>query len=92
MAFVNVVGDPEIEDGAVIVRVIVEDPAREDDPGGVFICRMTGFDEITVETFPRGVTPSSDGEHRADAAEAAAKFARSNREQFKELFARLAAK
>ncbi len=89
MPSVSVVGDPEIEDGAVIVRVIVEDPTRADDPGGIFICRLTAFDEVAVETFPRGQTPSSDGEHRADAAEAALKFARSNREQFKELFAKL---
>jgi hypothetical protein len=84
-----VVDEPTVEDGAVVLRVAVEDPDREDDPGGVFVCRMTAPDEITVETFPVGSTPSSDGESRAEAVEAALAWTRDNKERFSELLAQI---
>jgi hypothetical protein len=88
MRTANVVDPPEIEDDAVVVRVAVEDPAREDS-GGVFICRLRDYGNVTVETFPRGLTPSSDAEYRVEAAAAALRHMLDNRELYDELFARL---
>jgi hypothetical protein len=88
MRTASVVSEPELEDGAIVLRVVVEDPALED-PGGVFVCRLKDYGTITVETFPRGQTPSSDAEHRVEAAAAALRHAIDNRDQFDALFARL---
>ncbi len=83
-----VAGEPEIDGSAVIVRVVVEDPALED-TGGIFVCRMTGYDAVSVERFPVGATASADGELRVEAADAAVRYALENRDQFDALFARL---
>jgi hypothetical protein len=88
MRTASVVSEPELEDDAVVLRVVVEDPASEN-PGGVFVCRMRDYGTIAVETFPRGQTPPSEGEHRVEAASAAMRHALENREQFDALFARL---
>jgi hypothetical protein len=90
MRQVSVVGEPEIEDEAVVLRVVVEDPALADE-GGVFVCRMRDYGTIAVEAFPRGLTPSSDGEFRVEAAHVAMRHALENREQFDALFAKLQA-
>src|SRR5882672_3963823 len=89
MKRVSVVSEPEIDGGAVVLRVIVEDEALPDQ-GGVFVCRMKDYGSITVERFPRGQTPSSEGEDRVEAAAAAMRHALDNRDQFDALFARLA--
>lgn len=85
----SIVDEPVIEDDAVVVRVILQDPAAEDS-GRVIICRMTRFDEMTVETFPAGQTPHEEGEHRAEAAEFAKAYANENLDRFEELFEELA--
>jgi hypothetical protein len=84
----SIASEPEIEDGRVIVRVVVLDTEVED-TGEVFVCHLRTFDDVNVDTFPRGQTPSSPGEYRAIAAEAARQFALANREQFEELFAKV---
>jgi len=85
-----VVGEPEIDGEHVIVRIAVEDPAQED-TGGLFVCRLRDYGDVSVETFPRGLTPPSEGEYRAEAAAAAIRHALENRELFDELFAQLPA-
>jgi len=85
----SIASEPEIGDGRVIVRVVVLDTDVED-TGEVFVCHLRSFDDVTVDTFPQGQTPSSAGEYRAIAAEAAREFALANREQFEELFASVA--
>ena len=84
----SVVDEPEFDGQAVILRVVVEDPDVGEE-GGVFVCRMTGYDDVAVESFPLGNTPSSDAESRVDAAAAARRYALENREQFDALFASL---
>jgi hypothetical protein len=82
----DVLGEPEIEGGEVVLRIAVDD-ARSDE-GGMFICRMTDFDTISVEPF-LSQTPNPDAESRVAAATAARRHARENREQFEMLFAKL---
>ena len=83
-----IVDEPEIDGDAVIVGVIVEDPDLPDQ-GGVFVCRLTSYDDVAVETFPRGQTPPSEGESRVEAATAARAYATENRDLFDGLFANL---
>ena len=83
----SIASEPEIEDGRVVLRVIVEDTDVED-TGQVFVCHLRAFDDVIVDTFPKGQTPSSPGEHRALAAETAREFAVANRTQFEALFAK----
>ena len=85
----SIASEPEIEDGRVIVRVVILDTDVED-TGEVFVCHLRTFDDVAVDTFPKGQTPSSPGEYRALAAEAARDFALANRAQFEELFAKVA--
>ena len=85
-----VVGEPEIEGDVVVLRVIVEDTG-DSNSGGVFLCRMKDYGSISVETFPVGQTPSSQGEDRVDAAAAAMRYALDNQNRFDSLFAQLAA-
>jgi hypothetical protein len=89
MRHANVEGDPEIEDDAVVVRVVIEDPSLEDS-GGVFVCRLRGFGDVTVERFPRDVGPTPDGKLRALAAITAVEYAVQNHDTFEPLFAKLA--
>jgi riboflavin-specific deaminase-like protein len=84
----NVVSEPEIDAGTVVLRVVVENPAGPD-TGSVFVCRMRGFDDVAVEAFPEGFAPGSPGEDRAAAAEAVKRYALENRERFEALFAQL---
>ena len=58
--------------------------------GRVFVCKLTGFDEMEVEMFPPGETPSSPGDYRAEAAEFAKKYAEDHLDRFEELFEELA--
>jgi hypothetical protein len=80
--------EPEIEDDAVVLRVVVEDPAAEDS-GGVFVCRLRGFGNIAVERFPRDQAPVADGRLRAMAAITAVKYALENHDLFEALFVKL---
>jgi hypothetical protein len=89
MSRCSIVDEPVIEGDAVVVRVIVTDPNVEDS-GRVFVCRLTGFDEMTVEAFPRDRTPHEGGEYRAEAAEFAKEYAEKNLDRFEELFEELA--
>ena len=81
-------GDPEIEDDAVVLRVVIEDPALEDS-GGIFICRLRGFGDVSVERFPRDQGPTPDGRLRAQAAVAAVEYAVEHHDAFETLFAKL---
>jgi hypothetical protein len=81
-------GEPEIEDGSIVLRVVIEDPEAEDS-GGVFICRLRGFGDVAVERFPRDQAPISDGRLRAIAAIAAMQHAVENHDAFESLFAEL---
>jgi hypothetical protein len=89
MSQCTIVDEPRIEGDAVVVRVVHEDPAEENS-GRVFVCRMTAFDTISVEPFPKGQTPHPSGEHRRQAAEAVRKYAEENLSRFEELFEELA--
>jgi hypothetical protein len=87
MKTTSIVGEPELENGTVVLRVSVEDPA-EPTAGGVFVCRLTDYASVSVETFPAGQTPSSSGEDRVEAAAAAMRYALENQSQFDALFER----
>jgi hypothetical protein len=50
---------------------------------------MKGFNDMTVETFPKGTTPGSDGDYRAEAAEFARQYAEDRLERFRALFEEL---
>jgi hypothetical protein len=80
MQHARVLDEPKIDGDAVVMRVLHEDPAQEDS-GRIFVCRLTGFDDMTIETFPVGRTPGSDGRYRAVAAAAAKLFVETNVEQ-----------
>lgn len=80
--------EPEIEDDAVVLRVVIEDPAAEDS-GGVFVCRLRGFGNVTVERFPRDLGPAPDGRLRAIAAVTAVQYAVEHHDAFETLFAKL---
>jgi len=80
--------EPEIEDDAVVLRVVIEDPAAEDS-GGVFICRLRGFGNVAVERFPRELGPAPYGKLRAIAAIAAVRYAVEHHDVFETLFAKL---
>ena len=75
-------------DSPPVENILVEDTEVED-TGEVFECRLRGFDDVAVDTFPLGRTPSSEGEYRAIAAETARELALGNREKFEALFAAL---
>jgi len=83
-----IVSEPELDAGAVVVRVAVEDTV-DADSGGVFLCRMKDYGTISVESFPSGETPWSSGADRVEAAAAAMRYALDNQTQFDELFASL---
>ncbi len=83
-----IVGEPEIDNDSVMVRVAVDDTA-DSDSGGVFLVRMKDYGSITVESFPPGQTPSSSGADRVEAAAAAMRYALDNSNQFDSLFAQL---
>ena len=85
----SVESEPEIEDDAVVLRVVIEDPSLEDS-GGVFVCRLRGFGDVTVERFPRDVGPTPDGRLRALAAITAVEYAVENHDTLAALFAKLA--
>lgn len=87
----TIVDEPKIEDDAVVLRVVHEDPDIED-AGRVFVCRMTSFDSMTVEEFPKGSTPNPEGEYRAEAAEAAREYLEENRDKMRTLFYELSRK
>ncbi|HEX7672435.1 MAG TPA: hypothetical protein VF395_22730 [Polyangiaceae bacterium] len=84
----NIASEPEIDAGAVVLRVVVENP-DEGETGSIFVCRMRGFDEITVEAFPEGLAAAASGESRAAAAEAVNLYASENREKLEGMFAAL---
>jgi hypothetical protein len=83
-----IVAEPEIDAGAVVVRVAVEDTV-DPDAGGVFLCRMTNYGSVSVELFPPGDTPSASGADRVEAATAAMRYAVDNTARFDALFASL---
>jgi hypothetical protein len=85
----SIVGEPAIDEGAVVLRVFVMDSAKET-TGRIVVCRLTGFDEMIVETFPKGAAPHEGGEYRAEAAEFAKEYAEQNLERFEQLFQELA--
>ena len=87
----TVEGQPEIDGDAVVLRVVVEVPELED-TGGIFLCRMKGFGDTSVERLFRDLAPSADGRLRSLAAMAALEYAASHHDQFESLFARLASK
>jgi hypothetical protein len=89
MQHARVLDEPKIDGDAVVMRVLHEDPAQEDS-GRIFVCRLTGFDDMTIETFPVGRTPGSDGRYRAEAAAAAKRYVETHVEQLEELFEELA--
>jgi 5-amino-6-(5-phosphoribosylamino)uracil reductase len=82
----NIASEPEIDAGTVVLRVVVENP-EEGETGSVFICRMRGFEDVTVEAFPEGLAPAASGESRAAAAEAVSRYASENRERLEQMFA-----
>jgi riboflavin-specific deaminase-like protein len=84
----SVVSEPEIDAGTVVLRVVVEN-LDDPDAGNVFVCRLRGFEDVTVEAFPEGFAPGSSGENRAAAAEAVKRYALENRERLEALFAQL---
>ncbi|HTM43976.1 MAG TPA: hypothetical protein VL137_03420 [Polyangiaceae bacterium] len=83
-----VVDGPSIEDDAVVLRVVVEHPEAEDS-GVVFVCRVRSFDDMTVEAFPLGQTPTLEGDYRAEAARTAQSFIDDNVDEFERLFEEL---
>jgi hypothetical protein len=84
----SIVDGPGIEGDAVVLRVIVRDPAMLNG-GPVFVCKLRSFTEITVEQFPQGQTPPADADLRADAAKAAKKYMEENIGDIEHLFAEL---
>jgi riboflavin-specific deaminase-like protein len=84
----NIASEPEIDAGTVVLRVVVENP-DEGETGSVFVCRMHGFEDVTVEAFPEGLAAAASGESRAAAAEAVHQYAIENRERLAGLFAAL---
>lgn len=88
MRTASIVSEPEIEDDAVVLRVVIEDPALEDS-GGVFLCRLKGFGDVTVERFPRDQGVAPDGRLRAVAAITAVEHAVEHHDDFEVLFAKL---
>lgn len=83
-----IVGEPEIDVDAVVVRVAIEDTV-DPNAGGVFLCRMTDYGSVAVEPFPPGDTPSPSGADRVEAASAAMRYAVDNSAHFDALFAAL---
>jgi hypothetical protein len=86
----SIAREPTVEDGKVVVHVVVEDPGIEE-TGRVVVCHLRSFDDVVVATFPEGKTPSSPGEYRVAAATAARKLAADDRARFEALFAQIAA-
>ena len=80
--------EPEIEDDAVVLRIVVDDPTAEDS-GGVFVCRLRGFGTVAVERFPRDQSPAADGRLRAMAAITAMQYALDHHDEFEALFVKL---
>jgi hypothetical protein len=80
--------EPEIDGDAVVLRIGIEDPSLED-TGGIFVCRMKGFGDITVERLLRDLAPGADGRLRALAAVTAMEYAAENHDAFESLFATL---
>jgi hypothetical protein len=74
---------PTVQDGKVVL-IVVHDPTGE-----AFRCELTSFDDVVVSLVPRDLTPSSEGDARGEAAQAAVRHARENEEQFEHLFAQL---
>lgn len=74
---------PRLEEGKVVLHVVHE-PS-----GQVFRCELSNFDDVVVDTEPRDLTPSPEGDARGEAAEAALEYARENRDEFAQLFAQL---
>lgn len=89
MSHCSIVDEPKIEEGAIVVRVILEDPAAEDS-GRVFVCRMTSFDDMTIETFPKGNAPGASGDERAEVAEFVRDYTGERLDYFSRLFEELA--
>ena len=88
MAQATVESEPEIDGDAVVLRVAIEDPAA-DDSGGIFVCRLKDFGDISVERFLRDQAPGADGRLRALAAITAMEYAAENHDVFARLFATL---
>lgn len=74
---------PTTQDGKVVL-IVVHEPTGE-----AFRCELTSFDDVVVTLVPAGLTPSSEGDARGEAARAAVRHALENREQFEHLFAQL---
>ncbi|HVW23967.1 MAG TPA: hypothetical protein VHC69_01270 [Polyangiaceae bacterium] len=83
-----IVGEPEVDGDTVVVRVAVDDTV-DSNAGGIFVCRMTDYGSISVESFPPGDAPWPSGADRVEAATAALHYALDNSEQFDALFASL---
>ena len=88
MGQATVESEPEIDGDAVVLRIAIEDSSAEDS-GGIFICRLKGFGDITVERFLRDQSPGADGRVRALAAITAMEYAAQNHDVFERLFASL---
>jgi hypothetical protein len=88
MGQATVESEPEIDGDAVILRIGIEDPTAEDS-GGIFVCRLKGFGDISVERLLRDLAPGADGRLRALAAITAMHYAAENHDLFEELFAKL---
>jgi hypothetical protein len=84
----SIVDGPKIEGETVVLRVVVEHPEAEDS-GPVFVCRLNNFDDMTVETYPKGQTPQAEGEYRAEAAQAAHTYIAENMGELEALFEEL---
>ena len=75
---------PPVVEGGKVVLLVVHEPS-----GQVVRCELTSFDDVSVDTEPRDLSPSPEGDARGEVAEAALQHARENQEEFALLFAEL---
>jgi hypothetical protein len=88
MGQATVESEPEIDGDAVVLRIAIE-ATSELDSGGIFVCRLKDFGDISVERLLRDQAPGADGRYRALAAIAAMEYAAENHDVFENLFAKI---
>ena len=83
MSGCSILHEPEIEGDAVVFHLLHHEGGR------AYVCRMTGFDAVVVDSDVPEVTMGASGAERSEVAEAAREYATSNFELFDALFAQL---
>ena len=79
----EVIDAPRVEDDAVVLRVL------DDRTKHVFVCRMKGFGNVTVEPELRENVPAPSAEERAEVAEFVIAYAEERDGHFEGLFSLL---